>query len=165
MILSIFPLPINYTRIFKNTQPVTSGAVSSAIGGLVSKDLINASSLITITNVSSTTHTVTKGTIVWNKCYAIKFNNGRYFVQGEVEIGNGYGCTISPNTDIKIRIDTNFPAYSFTNVIFNAVIGGYVGLISIYTRDIYDMWLRNISGTNIPWNNSNPLILKFSFWI
>lgn len=143
-------------------------AVHAAIGvagnDYVSKTLINASSLITITNVSSTTHNVTKGNIYWRKCYAIKFNN-RYFVQGEVDIGNGYGCTIPPNTDIKIRIDTNFPAYSFVDVIFNALIRGYIGLIPIYTDDICDMWFRNISGTTIPWNNTNTLVLKFSFWI
>ena len=142
-----------------------NSAISSIGNDYVSKTLIDASTLITITNISSTTHTVTKGNIHWRKCYAVKFNNNRYFVQGEVEIGNSYGCTISPNTDIKIRIDTNFPAYSFGDVIFNALIKGYIGFIPIYTDDICDIWFRNISGTTIPWNNTNSLVLKFSFWI
>lgn len=156
--------PVN-TVTAGNTQPVTSGAVSSAIGGLVSKDLIPANEILQIIQVDSTTHSVWLGNVYWNKCYAIKFNGGHYFIQGEIDIGNSVGCTITPGQDIKVRIKTNYPTYSFRDCIVNGLIRGYLGLISMYDDDFYDLWFRNISGVNIPWNNINTLVLKVSFWI
>lgn len=133
-------------------------AVQSAID---QKETIPLSQILTVTNVTSTTHTVTLGEWGWTSdSYAIPLKD-RYYVHGRVWIGNGAGCTITTNNSCKLAITMN-KTVSATSI--QPVLLGFIGIVPIYAGNLGDFWIKNLEG-DITWNNTYKLGMIFSGWV
>ena len=139
-------------------SPEPMAAVQSAID---QKETIPLSQILTVTNVSSATATVTLGEWGWaSDSYAIPLKD-RYYVHGRVWIGNGIGCTITANSSCQISIMTNKTVFS--SIIY-PFISGCIGVVPIYGNELSDFWFKNLND-NITWNNTYKLRVTFSGWV
>lgn len=138
-------------------SPEPMEAVQSAID---QKETIPLSQILTVTNVSSPTYTVTLGEWGWADAYAIPLKD-RYYVHGRVWIGNGTGCTIPANGVCEISITTNKPVFS---PIIYPFLAGFIGVVPIYGATLDEFWIKSLN-SDITWNNTYRLGVTFSGWV
>jgi hypothetical protein len=146
-----------------NTQPVTSGAVSTAIGSAISNiPIIPLSDVFQIYNITSRTHNFYPLNLRYSECYAVPLQN-KYFVFGRIlfENGSSQGAQIVYNGTMQLSIQTNKKIYP---TFISSFIVGHLGITTLYVNSIDDFWIIDF-GSDITFDSSTTMSLTFCGWM
>lgn len=137
-----------------NMNAVSSNAVYDALTP------IQLSTLLTVSSISSNTHTVAGSGVVSG--FAVKLGN-KYFVQGKITLTNTVGCTVVANSQCKVSLTTTGLAFDVEPII--RIRGqGMVGITELYANDLNDFWFRNFDGVDYTWSGTNVIVVQLCGW-